>query len=813
MTRKSVLIGVGIWVAAVICASYIRLYPLLGHIWSPTNEQATLMVIYKIKQSFLDQILANSPQMPLAQAEQMASQRLNDTLRSDNERVRQAIEKVNQAMAKQTKSREPVYLLESDPFYFYSLTENILTRGRMADVIKGHQYFNPLMGAPFGYWQPLTLHPYVGFLLYKLIHLFNPHISLMEAVAFTPLVLTAAGIAAFMWCCRLLGAGYPAILTGCFYLAMAPVFLKRSALGWYDTDPYHLLFLFIFLGIFFKAIDGKGRTAWLSGLWLSLVLIAYSLIWQGWVFLFFMAILGAAVIAGYDAVVQKNMSGARPSLILVLVFLATLAAGGTLIYGWGHFLTFFTEGGGELQKFTVKGLNLWPNLFLEVGELKKSGWRDILSNTGGPIVLLGAGTGLARGWWVKKERRPVLKYALLAMFLLITLAMTTKAERFVVLTLVPLSLLFVLGVEGIMNNLRPRPYGKIAAVLLAVGLSFWALTQGQKNIRTVLTPIFNSAWEDALLAVRAQTPPDSIVNTWWPPGHFIKAIAHRRVPFDGASLSEGQTGYWMANVFLSTDEAQAKGLLLMLNSSGNQAADFLIGRGLKTSKAVALLTAIAGQPEARALDILKPYLKGEDSAHLLELTRGGDPHSYVLVYNELVDQSLGLVFTGVRDFAKIEQINADPARLFALPPSSSPAFIDFLWGLSSGGVPKYSEPLPLIGQNEQALTFQGGVQVRKDMNAVKISSGQYGQGVPASLIFRNQDRIAENTFADANLNYSVVVYEQDHQLVARLMDTPLARSLLMKLYYFDGIGLRNFKLIKSANDLTGRTRIKVFAVH
>ena len=43
------------------------------------------------------------------------------------------------------------------------------------------------MCAPFGCWQPFTLHPYLGFFIYKVLQLFNPHIPLMSAVAMTPL--------------------------------------------------------------------------------------------------------------------------------------------------------------------------------------------------------------------------------------------------------------------------------------------------------------------------------------------------------------------------------------------------------------------------------------------------------------------------------------------------------------------------------------------------------------------------------------------------------------------------------------------------
>ena len=32
-------------------------------------------------------------------------------------------------------------------------------------------------------------------------------------------------------------------------------------------------------------------------------------------------------------------------------------------------------------------------------------------------------------------------------------------------------------------------------------------------------------------------PENSIITTWWPPGHFIKSMAQRRVTFDGATIN------------------------------------------------------------------------------------------------------------------------------------------------------------------------------------------------------------------------------------------------------------------------------------
>ena len=100
--------------------------------------------------------------------------------------------------------------------------------------------------------------------------------------------------------------------------------------------------------------------------------------------------------------------------------------------------------------------------------------------------------------------------------------------------------------------------------------------------------IYNRTWDTVMQALCEETAPDAIVNSWWPPGHFITGVARRRVTFDGATL-EKPVGYWISRIFLARQERYAQGVLRMLNLSGNRATEFLQGRGLALSEAVALI--------------------------------------------------------------------------------------------------------------------------------------------------------------------------------------------------------------------------------
>jgi hypothetical protein len=520
-----------------------------------------------------------------------------------------------------------------------------------------------------------------------------------------------------------------------------------------------------------------------------------------------MGLACALCAALFNFYIKKDKTHSRQNLMFIALFIGATLLVVSMCFSFQDFFILFKEGFGELRKFTHRGLDLWPNLFMAVGELEKISIASITASAGGPVFIL-----LALGGWCYSVRLAIQNFRqsrtidtiILTIFLGGTLALSLHGERFVLFATIPLSLLAAAATHRFTSL---KSIGLPLAGLLIALILFSA----DRDIRTILTPIFNSTWDEALTKIKTDSPADSIVNTWWAPGHFIKAIAHRSVPFDGASLDQSAVGYWMANMYLSQDEKQARGILRMLNTSGNEPAEFLVKCGLKLSDATTLLLAIASENRTEAAQTLKGIISDAQIKTLLSMTHGKDPHSYVLVYTELVDDNLMLAFTGRWNIKKIEDINSDPETLKEVPARGSPDFINYLWS-TMGGPPKYSDALSLLGQNNDQLLFRENLSLDLSTMDAKIQSAKYGEGQPASVFYLKDGTVTEHVNPDGNLNYSVVLYQEDGQYVARLMDHALANSLIMKLYYFDGQGLQYFKPLILSHDLTGRTRIKVFKV-
>ena len=326
-----------------------------------------------------------------------------------------------------------------------------------------------------------------------------------------------------------------ASFVGALFLVMAPINLKRGSLGWFRTDPYNILFPLLLLGCLFLALrPASKKDGYVWAIIFGLTLSVYALFWQGWGLMFFMGVACALGAAAYNFLIKKDKAHARQNLLFLSIFIGVTLLVVSMCFSFQDFFTLFKEGFGELRKFTHRGLDLWPNLFLAVGELKKTSPWSITTSAGGPVFML-----LALGGWVyslrlalKNFRQPrAIDALILTVFLVVTLTLSLFGERFVLFATIPLSILAA-GATHRFINLRSVGL-PLAGLLIAL-----VLFNAARDIRTILTPIFNSTWDEALTKIKTDSPADSIVNTWWAPGHFIKAIAHRSVPFDGASMTK-----------------------------------------------------------------------------------------------------------------------------------------------------------------------------------------------------------------------------------------------------------------------------------
>ncbi len=808
---------------------YFRLYPLIYHTSSSeTSERATLLVISKLKASIASEVIQSHPSLSPIERNRLIKEQFDEYLHTHGSKVRYTIEKLSLEISKSHPQRqEKFYLLESDPFLYYSLTENILKTGRMSDTIQGSKYFNPLMLAPLGHWEPLNLHPFVGYFIYRFLHIFNPSISLMYAVSFTPLIVSAFSAVAFFLVCGRLGCGMGTRFIGAVYFLLAPIFIKRSSFGWYDNDPYNTLFPLLILTVLFYGLapHTSFRQKIYSAIVCFFLISLYALFWQGWMFLLsVITIAGILLIFLHHFILKDKTFSSQLLKFFGIIFIGTFAGIG-VVFGPQQFFVLFQEGWTALNNFMTPQLSLWPDLYISVGELKKSSLGFIVELTGGWLFFILAGFGLGSSLKNALKKHPFQNLSVIVVtvtFLLSSVVITLGAQRFVLLSLIPLSLFFTLGLQNAYSLFiikassqflhwgKQRFFRNFVLVIITMGLIFIPIRTSAKTTRSLLSQIFNETWEKTLVKIKEETPPDSVIISWWPPGHFIKAIAKRRVIFDGATINQPQA-YWLANVFLSSDKRKALGILRMLNNSANQAAEYLQSTGMSVSTAIELLKEITPLNAKEAAQFLENKLSSPQITHLLKLTHRRPPPAYLLIYQELVENNIEFKFVGDWNFKEIEKINRNPELLKSVPPRNSKEFIKFLWDVA-GGPLKYNPPFVQLSQQNDVITFEQNIVIDLKTMHCQISSHKFGRGSPKSIFYLEGDQVVEKKLLDSNLPYSVLLYKERELYNCVLLDERLAKSLLMQLYFFEGKGLKYFQPFVKEADLTKRTQIFVYRI-
>ncbi|MBF0569680.1 MAG: hypothetical protein HQL18_02760 [Candidatus Omnitrophica bacterium] len=809
------------WIIVGILVSvlglYVRLYPLRKNVTSDASEKATVLVINRVRAMIAQKVMARYPDLAPDKRNALIQQKFNEVFKNDQAQFRKIIDQVDDQIL--TKSpREMPYLLESDSYYYLDLTENVLAKGDVSDSVRGSKFFNPLMLAPLGFWEVHTWHPYVAAWVYRTVRLLQPQAELMYAVAFTSPILSVLIVAAFLFAAWAIGCQWPTAFISSIFFSLAPIYLKRSTYGWFDNDPYNVLFPLLTLGFLFLAVKNldKIRKVLVFGALSAATIIFYSRFWSGWPFLPIVLSIGIVAVLLTDTFLIKR-SPIKRMIALPGMVIGGMLVGIFLMYGGQQFIEIFAQAYDGFLKLTKQHFNEWPDLFIIVGELKSASLSEIIELTGGPIMFFGALAGIliALKQTIQKRTRTAYPVIILAAFFAVTVVITLSAQRFAILCLIPTSLLFAYALQQLwqwgslkLSNLRPVKY------LLAAGLFSTTLIPiifSLATIQILLNPIFNSAWERALLKLRDYSPKNSIVDTWWAPGHFVKGIARRAVNFDGATIN-GEQAYWLNRVYLSQSEREALGLLRMMNTSSNKAAEYLQSIGWQLSRAVPLLREITARDKNEARDYLKDLLTSEQTEKLLALTHGTPPPSYMLIYHENVDGNVLLAYLGKWNFEKVEKLNSNPQLLKQIPPRNSKDYIRFLWNLV-GGPYRQSAPLNTISQSGTKFLFDQGIEIDTATMETTIHSAQYGQGIPESIFYLDGDEVKEKRLANANLSYSVLLLKPSKGAPrCVLMDHELANSLIMKLYYFDGKGLKYFKPFAKESDLTERTKVFIYQV-
>lgn len=150
-----------------------------------------------------------------------------------------------------------VLLNEFDPYYQFSITKHMVDNGLLSPYYPTH-WINTQKWYPDGIDMSSSLPalPMTAAALYQIVSVFGVNIDLMTFTSILPAFI--AVLTCFIM--YLLGkdmGGRGVGLFSALFLALAPSFLQRSSLGFFDTEVPGVLGLVTFIFLFLRSLDGK----------------------------------------------------------------------------------------------------------------------------------------------------------------------------------------------------------------------------------------------------------------------------------------------------------------------------------------------------------------------------------------------------------------------------------------------------------------------------------------------------------------------------------------------------------------------------
>ncbi len=499
---------------------------------------------------------------------------------------------------------EKKYLLGYDPYYHYRVADYILENGERPE-------WDAIANAPEG--QPLSHPPLFHYYLaytYKIFDIFSDRSFFDFAVYSNIIMILLIVIIAFLTGKELtndIGGLFTASL-----FAVSNAVVKRSVIGFTDTDLFVVFFSLLITFFWIKAIKDKdlknkrvlfsilcGFSIFLyyitwSGYFymLSLVLAATTLIWiieiiktkkkcikEGEIlvlsllgffvphtiykaeYLSFLVLLIVAVLIllfefkiKIEAVnkinkINKNLVYTIGVIILIVTFF--------VIYKQGVIKVILPFGKYSAEEVRNIGGILYPTTEVSIRELYETNIRVLYSLFGFSLVL--APLGIVLSIW--KDRR--YSYAIyLALFLIGTYSMLVKGGRFSLIMAVPVIIgtgLFFGKLYEIINEKVPKEkivsVGVVSMIILAPivlipsYLEADKYNSGQREI--------TDEWWEALNWINENTPEDATIVTWWDFGYWIEAIGKRKTTMNGGHYNINARLVKTGNLFNTQSELVA----------------------------------------------------------------------------------------------------------------------------------------------------------------------------------------------------------------------------------------------------------------
>lgn len=363
-------------------------------------------------------------------------------------------------------------------------------------------------------------------------------------------------------------------------LLYSPLLVARTAIGWNDTDIYVCIFSILIL----HNLNQKKYV--LAGLLVS----GLALLWPSGV------LFSAVALFYWVCSDRKATSLIKLGLILLPILL------------WSYFQvrTVFS-----VAPIVLKNTGLGYSGLLSTSELQWPGIEKLIALVTPEFLLA---IGLA--YILALQKRDWFVVAAIAYSALLI----TKGERFLVLIVPSLGVL-------IYQHIKKFP------TLLTFVFTAWMVVHAipAKSLHKYLL-IMDDAWLSSTRYINS-TPNNSIIASWWSPGHLISGEGKRAVIVDGGSQHLPRL-FWIARALASTNLDEGKLILCYLATYGDKDISLLLD-------------------QSKSWDVVLQYMANK----LSDIQASQLRPTYLLIYKEML-----------LNFYSIRQVATDYPKAYSIPP-------------------------------------------------------------------------------------------------------------------------------------------------
>lgn len=811
---------------------YFRSFPIT---FPQLKTQARQFVEQQIQNAAVQEIMQKFPQFNPIAKDQLVKSRIAEYKRANKVSTKLQVQAIYMKMKDRFQDTNgQTFLFELDCWHWGRYVENILKYGRPGDEVIAGAQWDAYMLAPLGsylHWDNFLF--YFSAYLYKVFAIFNP-VPLFTFLFYMPLLLSLALLSCVFFFSyrygKLIGA-----ITATMLLGLSPIFLARSCAGWFKRDPLTQLFPLLTIWFYLLSLDAgslrkKNIYNCIAAFWVGIFCFTWTFWWYAPALVVLYEIVSVGVLF-IRKVVSKAaiVDDVKKRCFSLGIFLGFSLMWVLIFCGVEPLKDLYKQ--ITLAVILNKPLmaSIWPNVYSTVGELRKFNWNESSTAFGSPLIAIAS--VCAAGWvFVRAFIGGKLKgteresAVMLAVWTLVMLFAATRGVRFVIFLLVPLGICLGWVLNDLFDYCRSRKIrgGMVLVLACFVAINSIFIAKGN-NAARMLYPLMNKTWYEVLTIIKDRTEKDTIINSWWDYGDWFKVAAKRRVIFDGQSQDTPQA-HWMAAALLSGDEEKATRILRMLNNGGNKTFEIINSYIKDPLEAVLVLDSVLtlkpDEVERKLLERL-PVPAVQTVMKMLFMNAG---RAAFIVDATMVPKMGAISYLGNWDFAKVYI-----AQNFKDKEKSQ--IIDYLVSLG-----KDRDEMDRIYQEAYLISDKAGFETwlsRNLMFYTALSSGVEKEGVvyfdngfmynlkdqtfrsnsgqvPRSFFILQGDDMIEIPCDKPNVPASAVIARVKDTYKCILLDRELGKSLFVRLYFFNGQGLKHFIPFIDADE--GNNYIRVFFI-